>query len=249
MINFNLARKQKDAIKVALAFSFAYMFALQAGWLSPFFAALTVGQIALFPGAQSLHNGVLRLAGLIPAILVAILIFAIAGQDRWLFVFLGCLWIMLATYLMIKDQKRSYMWNVAGFTVFIFLTTQFTSSADLFNQMASRVLDTTVAIVTYTLVMVFIWPDSNISTLKKTSINLTAIQSKIFQLIAAQNSSLEDKNLVRQTIKQEIFLLNGLKQSFFAKGSETYQVQEAAEFWKEFHSLSYHLGESFARLK
>lgn len=105
MINFQLSRKAEEAIKVALAFSIAYLIALQAGWLSPFWAALTVGQIALFPNAQSLHNGALRLAGLVPAVLVATLIFAVAGQDRWLFVSMASSWMIFATYLMIKDQK------------------------------------------------------------------------------------------------------------------------------------------------
>ena len=248
LINFQLSCKAKEAIKVALAFSIAYLIALQAGWLSPFWAALTVGQIALFPNAQSLYNGALRLAGLIPAVLVATLIFAIAGQDRWLFVSLASVWMMLATYLMIKDKKRSYMWNVAGFVTFIFLTVQFTSSTDLFNNMASRVLDAIVGIVTYTLVMVFIWPESNIGTLKKIGINLTTIQAKIFTLLASPQNSLEDKKAVRESVKQEIALINGLKQAFFAKGSETYEVQEAAGYWNEFYNLSMQLGNSFGRL-
>ncbi len=243
-----LSRKAKEAIKVGLAFAIAYLIALKVGWLSPFWAVLTVGQVALFPNAQSLHNGALRILALVPAILAATLIFMVAAQDRWLFAFLSVLWMMLATYLMIKDQKRSYMWNVAGFVTFIFLTTTFTTSGDLFNQMAARALDTTMGIVVYTLISVFIWPDSNIGTLKKTAISLTAVQSKIFALMATQNHSAEDKNAFRLAIKQEIALANGLKQAFFAKGAETYQVQEAAEFWKEYHSLSTQLGQSFSRL-
>jgi len=248
MINFQLSPKAKEAIKVGLAFSITYLIALKAGWLSPFWAVLTVGQIALFPNAQSLRNGALRIAALVPAILVATLIFAVAGQDRWLFAILSSVWVMLATYLMIKDKKHAYLWNVAGFVALVFLTTQFNTGADLFNQMAARVLDTTSGIVVYTLVMVFVWPDSNIGMLKKTSINLTVIQSKIFTLMASQNDSVEDKISLRQAVKQELLLINGLQQSFFAKGSETYKVQEAAEFWNEFHSLSIQLGQSFSRL-
>ncbi len=244
----SLSRKAKEAIKVGIAFSIAYIIALQAGWLSPFWAGMTVGQIALFPNAQSLHNGALRILALIPAVLVATFIFAVAGQDRWLFVGLAVIWMMIATYLMIKDQKRSYMWNVAAFITFIFLTTTFTTSGDLFSQMASRTLDTTIGIVAYTLVTVFIWPDSNIGKLKKTAISLTAVQGKIFTLMISQHDSAEDKNAFRLAIKQEIGLANGLKQAFFAKGSETYQVQEAAEFWKEYHGLSTQMGQSFSRL-
>ncbi len=248
MINFQLSRHAKEAIKVALAFSIAYLIALQAGWLIPFWAALTVGQIALFPNAQSLHNGALRLLGLIPAVLVAILIFAVANQNRWLFASLASLWMMLATYLMIKDKKRSYLWNVAGFVPFIFLTIQYTSSTELFHHIAARVLDAITGIVIYTLVMVFLWPDSNISTLKTTCTQLSTIQDKIFTLITTQNNSLQNKNLLKQAIKQELFLIDTLKQSFFAKGSESYEVQEATEFWKEYYSLSIQLGQSFSRM-
>ena len=244
----SLSRKVKEAIKVGLAFAIAYIIALQAGWLSPFWAGLTVGQVALFPNAQSLHKGALRILALVPAILVATFIFAVAGQNRWLFVSLAVIWMMLATYLMIKDQKRSYMWNVAAFVTFIFLTTVITTSGDLFNQMASRALDAITGIAVYTLVTVFIWPDSNIRTLKKTCINLIAVQGKIFTLMASQNDSEEDKNAFRQAIKQEIALVNGLQQAFFDKGAETYQVQEAAVFWKEFLGLSTQLEETFSRL-
>lgn len=243
-----LSRRTKESIKVALAFTIAYLIALRVGWLSPFWAGFTIGQVALFANTQSLHKGALRLSALVPAIIVATFIFAVAIQDRWLFVSLGVTWIMVATYMIVRDQQHDYMWQVAGFVVFIFLTASYTTSADLFNQMSSRFLDAALGISIYTLVTVMIWPDSNIRSLKKTCINLAATQSKIFTLLASPKDSVEDKNTIRQTIKQEILLLNGLKLAFYAKGSETYQVQEAAGYWKEFYSLSMQLGESFSRL-
>jgi len=248
IINFRLSRKAKEAIKVALAFTIAYLIALQVGWLSPFWAGFTVGQVAMFSNGQSLHKGALRLTALIPAIIIATFIFAVATQDRWLFASLGSTWVMVAIYLMIRDQQHDYMWQVAGFVVLIFLTSHYTSSADLFQQMASRFLDAALGITTYTLVTVLIWPDSNIITLKKICINLTAIQTKIFTLLASPKDSLEDKNTIRESVKQEIQLINGLKLAFFAKGSETYEVQEAAGYWKEFYNLSIQSGDSFSRI-
>ena len=166
----SISREVKDAIKVALAFSVTYLIALQTGWLSPFWAAFTVGQISFYPGGQSIHNGFMRLAGLMIAIVVALFIFSTAVQDRWLFIGLAVAWMMFATYMMIKDQAHWYMWNVAGFAVFIFLSTNYSSSADLFNQIASRLLDCSLGITIYTLVMVFVWPDSNIRTINRNRI-------------------------------------------------------------------------------
>ncbi len=246
--NFQLSRKAKEAIKVSFAFTIAYLIALQVGWLSPFWAGFTVGQVAMFANGQSLHKGALRLSSLVPGIIVATFIFAVAAQDRWLFASLGSVWTMIAIYLMVRDQQHDYMWQVAGFVVLIFLTAHYNSSADLFQQMASRFMDAALGITIYTLVTVLIWPDSNVITLKKICINLTATQTKIFTLLASPQESLEDKNTVRTTVKQEILLINSLKLAFFAKGSETYEVQEAAGYWKEFYHLSIQLGDSFGRL-
>ena len=243
-----ISRKAKDAAKVGLAFAIAYVIALKTGWLSPFWAAFTIGQISFYPGGQSLHNGFMRLFALFPAIVVATLIYAVAAQDRWLFVALGVLWLMFVTYMMLKDQAHWYFWNVAGFAAFIFLSTSYTDSTDLFNQMTGRLLDCSLGITVYTLVMVFLWPDSNIQTINKNTINLLTAQSKIFTQMTSQPESEEDQNSLRQTLQQELLLQSSLKVAFAAKGSETYQVQETIVFWREMYGLSIQLSETFSRL-
>lgn len=248
IINFQFSVKAKEAIKVGLAFSLVIAISLKFGWLNPFWAGFAVGQIALYPAGQSLRNGALRVAGVIPAVLVSLVIYSLAPQERWLFIALTSAWMMFATYMMIKDEKHSYLWNVAGFAALAILATHPDSSASIFETAIARGLDTTLGIIVYTLVTVFIWPETNISRLKQVSTGLVSTQAKIFSLMDYQAKTTSSKNSLKELVQRELQLLGALKQSFFAKGSESYQVQEAAEFWKEFYRLSLQLQQSFNRL-
>ncbi len=243
-----LSPRAKEAIKVGIAYSLTFLITLKFGWLNPYWAGFAVAQVALFPNGQSLHHGALRLAGLIPAMLAPIVIFMVAAQDRWLFIFLVSLWMMFATYMMIRDEKRSYMWNVAGFASLYIFVTNFTTSLDIFQSVVARSLDTSLGIIMYTLVTVFIWPETNVNRLKKISVGLTSIQAKIFSLIGSAKYLEDEKASLRALINQEIQSIDALKQAFFAKGSETYEVQEAAAHWKKFHLLCIQLSQSYNRL-
>ncbi|MBW1750270.1 MAG: FUSC family protein [Deltaproteobacteria bacterium] len=243
ILSFQLSLKAKEAIKVGLAYSITYLFILKFGWINGYWGAFVVGQIALFPNAQSLHNGALRLGSLIPSAIVATIIYAIAPQSRWLFIFMTSVMMMAATYMMIRDAKRAYFWNVVGFGTLVFLTTSNSTSAVIFTNIADRALGSALGIVVYTLIVVFLWPQTNLASLKSLSTKLTAVQAKIFSLMGS-----EDKKSLKQAIKQEIQLANGLQHAFFAKGSESYEVQEAAGYWNEFLLLSGQLAESFSRL-
>ncbi len=246
--HFHLSRKAKEAVKVGLAFSIVTAISLQWSWMNPYWAGLALGQVALFPAGQSLHNGALRMAGVIPAVFVSLIIYTLAPQERWLFITLVSGWMMFTTYMMIREEKLSYLWNVAGFAALAILASTPESSAGIFYVATGRALDTTMAIIVYTLVTLFIWPDTNIATLKQVTINLLSTQVKIFGLMGSQKDSMEVKKSIKETVGHEAQLLAALKQSFYAKGSETYEVQEAAEFWKEIYALSLQLSQSFNRL-
>ncbi|OEU67476.1 MAG: hypothetical protein BA867_06910 [Desulfobacterales bacterium S5133MH16] len=243
IISFQLSLKAKYAIKVGLAFSITYLFILKFGWINAYWGPFVVGQIALFPGAQSLHNGALRLGSLIPSAIVATIIFAVAPQSRWLFIFMTSVMMMAATYMMIRDPKRAYFWNLVGFGTLVYLTASNTTSALIFTNMADRTLGSALGIVVYTVIVVFLWPQTNLASLKGLSTKLTSVQAQIFSLIGS-----EDRKSFKQALKQEIQLVTGLNHAFFAKGSESYEVQEAAGYWKEFMLLSGQLGESLSRL-
>jgi len=245
---FHLSPKAKEAIKVALAYCIVNFIALKLDWMNPYWAVFAVAQIALFPAGQSLRNGGLRVAGVILAMFACLFIYTLAPQDRWLFISLTAVWMMFTTYMMMKDEKHSYLWNVAGFAAVAMWAIVADTSVDVFNAALYRAVETIMGIVVYTLVTVFIWPASNASTLKKLSVGLTSTQAKIFQLLGSAVITPEVKKTLKATAEQELQLLGALKHAFYAKGSETYEVQESIGFWKEYHNLSYQLAQSFNRL-
>ncbi len=246
--NFQLSRKAKEAIKVGLAFSIAIAIAVKLDWMDSYWAGFAVGQVALFPAGQSLHNGALRVVGAFISVIAALIIFSLAPQERWLFAILTATWMMFSAYMMVKNEKYFYLWNVAGFATLAILGTHQMSSGSIFEYAVARGLETTLGIIVYTVVTVLIWPDSNIATLKQGAINLISTQAKILGLLGSQDGSDKAKKTIRQTVERESQLLVALKQSFYAKGSETYEVQEAAEFWKELYTLSIKLSQSFKNL-
>ena len=70
-MNLTLSTKVKEAIKVSLAMVLVYGIALKVNWMNPSWAGLAVAMIALATAGQSIHKGLLRIAGTIPGATVA----------------------------------------------------------------------------------------------------------------------------------------------------------------------------------
>jgi uncharacterized membrane protein YccC len=144
--------KFKEAFKVALAFTIAYGVALKLSWMNPSWAGFGVVMIAMATEGQSIHKGLNRMAGTIPACIVALLIFSVAAQERWLFMFLAALWISFTTYMMVRSKNNPYLWNVAGFVALIILVSHPITSENVFNHALYRTLETAMGISVYTLI-------------------------------------------------------------------------------------------------
>ena len=156
-----MSPKLKEAIKTGLAFTLTYYIALKVAWLNPSWAVTTVAMIALPTAGQSIQKGFNRLVGTVPACLVAFFIMGVAPQSRWLFMALACAWIFFTTYMMLRSRSHGYMWNVMGFVCLVILLTGPSSSESLFQHAVFRTMETALGIVVYTLVTVFLWPQTN----------------------------------------------------------------------------------------
>ena len=75
--------KLKEAIKTGLAFAMVFGLAMQFGWMNPYWAGWAVAVIALPTTGESLRKGALRILGTIPGCIAALVINALAPQDRW----------------------------------------------------------------------------------------------------------------------------------------------------------------------
>ena len=160
--------KFKEAFKIALAFALVYAIALKVNWLSPSWAGWSVIAIAASSSGQSINKGILRLAGTLFACLVGLGIISIAAQERFLFMGLTAVWLFIASYMMQSSKSRSYFWFVAGYVCLV-ITAAGPSPLGGFYVAVFRSMDTALGIIVYTLVTVFIWPNSNLGSIKKTA--------------------------------------------------------------------------------
>ena len=224
-----------------------YGIALQANWMNPYWAGWAVAMISLATAGESIHKGMLRLAGTIPACLAALVILSLAPQSRWLFLLLICTWIFFTTYMMLVDKQRSYFWNVAGFVCLVILTIGPSSSENLFLHAMFRTVETGMGVAIYMLVTVFLWPRTNLGAIKKTAGMLAATQTAILRanrelmIDGTTHANLNDLH------GQEVQQLTNFSQALLAEGSESYEVREMRSAWNRFHALSSEVMESLDR--
>ena len=159
----------KEAIKTGLAFAAVFGIAMQLGWMNPYWAGWAVAVIALPTAGEAIRKGTLRVVGTIPGCLAALVIQALAPQDRWLFMFLTCGWAFLTSYLMVSRPKDSYVWVMACYVCLIILLSDLDSSENMFESAVFRTVETVMGVVVYTLISVFLWPRTNLGAIKQSS--------------------------------------------------------------------------------
>jgi len=239
----------KEAFKIALAFAMVYGIALKMSWMNPSWAAFGVAMIALPTAGQSINKGLDRLAGTIPGCISALVILALAPQNRWLFMFLASAWVFFIVYMMIRSKNHQYFWNVAGFVCLIILLTGPSSSSSAFYHAVFRTLETAMGVTVYTLVTVFIWPNNNTGAIKTAIDKLAGTfrerNRSAWKVMSGQGNGEELQGLHNQSVQQ----LNQLAQALIAEGSESYQVHELRPAFERFHQLSKSLMESQDRLE
>ena len=143
------SRLFKESIKAALAFVIGYAIALKINWMSPNWVGYAITMVA-FPGftnGQTYKKSFLRLSGTIPGSIMALIILAIAPQNRFLFIFIIAIWMFVTTYLMIADKAHSYLWNVAGFTCLIVVLASPSSSSIAIEHAIYRIIDNTLGML------------------------------------------------------------------------------------------------------
>jgi uncharacterized membrane protein YccC len=245
----NLDTRFMEAFKVALAFALVYGIALKMAWLNPSWAGFGVAMIAMQTGGQSIHKGLDRLAGTIPGCIAALVILALAPQERWLFMAYTALWVFFTSYMMIRSKNHTYFWNVAGFVCLVILLTGPASAASDFQHAVFRTLETALGISVYTLITVFLWPVNNAGAIKS-SINDLAVtfedrNQAIWRVISGQTDSDKLENLHQQSVQQ----LSQFSQALIAEGSENYEVHEMRPALDQVHQLATLLMESQDRLE
>ena len=139
--------------------------ALAMDWEKPYWAALAIFMCSFTTSGDSLHKGLLRIAGTAAAVVVTLAMVAVAPQERWLFLGLITAWILLCGYLLTGGTK-GYFWQYAGFTVPILAFSGGVQAASSFETVILRAQETGLGVLVYSLVSFLIWPASGSTPLK-----------------------------------------------------------------------------------
>jgi uncharacterized membrane protein YccC len=232
-----LSLKAKHAIKVSLAMVLSYYIALRFSWLSPTWVAISVAMISLGSIGQSLSKGVLRAKGTFVAFAAGLFFLALFPQDRWLMLISLSVFMAFVTYKM-TGKNGQYAWFVTGFVTMMIVTGADQSSADTFEYAAYRTLETLTGIGIWTLISVFIWPQSNVNALQVNSRQLIIAQQKLLHAYRSKLNQKNDEGDFTSAHAQAIKCLNQLDQSVAAANFESLEVRDRYQHWPQMKQQS-----------
>jgi uncharacterized membrane protein YccC len=242
----SLSMRAKEAIKTALAMVIAIGIALAMNWPKPYWAGFAVAMISLSTTGQSLNKGTMRMLGTLVGAVMALLFVAMFAQDRWWFMASISAYYGFCTY-MLTGKKQQYFWYVSAFVSLIICTS---ASADLehaFQVAVERTKETGMGILVYTLVSIFLWPNSSESELNNVSRKLFATQNRLFQLYRGLITGKRVEGDQQTLRRQEVQLLGQFGQILNAAESDSYEVFEIRQQWRHFHHQLIALMESLER--
>ena len=231
--------KLKEAIKAGLAFAAVFGIAMQLGWMNPYWAGWAVAVIALPTAGDAIRKGTLRVVGTIPGCIAALVIQALAPQERWLFLFLTCAWVFVTSYLMVSRPKDSYVWTMACYVCLIILLSDVDSSERMFESAVFRTVETAMGVIVYTLISIFLWPQTNLGAIKQSSAALTSALWDVSRLgrdtlVGERKPEASFPELQGKVVQR----LAQFARALTAEGSESYEVNEVRHSWERLQALS-----------
>jgi uncharacterized membrane protein YccC len=244
---FSISTRAKEAIKTGLALVIVYAIALEMGWDKPYWAAFAVAMISLDTAGASLNKAALRMGGTVVGAAVALTLIALFPQHRWLMLVHLSLYYGFCVY-MLTGSKRPYFWFVSAFVCLIIMVDAAPPDwLRSFQTAVTRVQETGMGILVYSLVSVLLWPQSSGRELGKVAGRLVGTQSRLYQAYQGQISATgmqEDAQALRMQLAQ---LLNHFRATLNGAEADTYGVWELRRQWGTFQQLTTNLGETLER--
>jgi uncharacterized membrane protein YccC len=243
-----LSTRAKEAIKTALAMTIAYAIALQMGWDRPYWAAFAVGMISLPAAGASLRKGVLRMSGTLVAGVAALTLIALFSQHRWWFMIVLSVYVGICTYMMM-GRKNQYFYQVCAFVCVIICFDGAGDPVNSFQTAVTRIQETGMGIMVYSLIIVFLWPINTRNKLNETSLKLVTAQRgliKAYRLImTGRGAGIDFQSQREQTVQ----LLTQFAPILDAAEADSYDVWDVRHQWRRFLDESKALMEILTRLQ
>ena len=172
-----LSPNAKQGIKVALAMVITYGLALQFAWMSSTWPAIAVAFIAQPGEGQALYKGLMRALGTFVAFFSSLFLLSLFPQDRWMLLIATSPFMGYFAYKMRGENE--YLWFVAGFVTPMIIMAGPSDPGHAFEFAAYRTLETLVGIGVWALVSAFLWPVTNLATLKSATDDLLATHQQL----------------------------------------------------------------------
>ena len=228
-----MTTRTKEAVKAGLAMAISYGIALQLGWEKPSWAGMAVAMISLSTAGQSLNKGAMRMLGTLVALGAALTILALFSQERWLFLITLSLYLGICTY-MLTGKKLVYFWFVSAFVCMLITIAGGADSKNAFYTGLLRAQETGLGILVYSLVSVFLWPQSSAARLNEISHKLFTSQVQLYRNYCGLMADASAGEKYRSLRLQEIQLLTQFGQILNGAQTDTYEVWEVRHQWQHF---------------
>ena len=243
---FSISTRSKEAIKTGLAMAVSYGIALQLGWEKPSWAGMAVAMISLSTAGQSINKGAMRMLGTLVGLAATLTFLALFSQDRWLFMVAVSLFVGFCTY-MLAGKKLVYFWFCSAFVSVLISIQGGADSQNAFTTALTRAQETGLGILVYSLVSIFLWPQSSATQLNNVSRKLFTTQMQLYRAYCGVMTGKSAGGEYRELRLQEIQLLTQFGQILNGAQTDTYEVWEVRHQWEHFKELATVLMETIGR--
>jgi uncharacterized membrane protein YccC len=224
-----ISDRAKPAAKTALAMVLAHGIALSMNWDNPYWAGFAVAFCSLSTVGESLNKGLLRLLGTIVAGLAALTLVAAFPQDRWSFLASMSGVVGFCAFMM-SSTSRWYFWQVAGFSTPLLALAGGIDPTNDFGAVILRLEETTVGVLSYSVVWLLLWPTSSRGALEDAVRRMVAVQRQLlahYLASAIGEAHAAKVDALRREASQGRARLAGLLEGAELDSYETWEAQRA----------------------
>ena len=229
----NLSLNFKESFKTALAMVIAIGIALAMDWQRPYWAGFAVAFCSLATIGQSLEKAALRMGGTLVAVVVALVVVALFGQERWGFIIFLSFYGAVCSYLM-SGSANAYFWYVCWFVVVVVSVDSGANPVNAFQTSMLRLQETGLGILVYSLVAIFIWPQHTGPRLMAAAVDLVALQRRLLQACLATIDGHGDPEELARLAAEERKGKAGFDRLLQAARVDTSEVRELRPQWRHF---------------
>jgi len=236
----------RHALRVALAMVIAFYVSLSLGWERPAWAGLAVALCSLSTTGESVNKGLLRILGTLLAGSVALLLNALFPQDRWAYLLSATTYIGFCTYMM-GHSTRWYFWFIGGYVMALLALAGGPEGAASFEIVILRLQQTTLGVVSYTVVAMLLWPQRRSPVLRQSAGSLMDMHRRLLgHDFAVLRGDPEDPGVTKLRAQASAGAA-GLPEVIDGAELDSPDVWDARRLWRRFAGEAAALNEALER--